>query len=172
MKKTSGRNITAMVCFLAGIFLLCGGLAQAQQQPRLELKTTVEKEIKVKKKGQWVAERTAAVETGPGDVLVFTIVYQNAGKNAAVDARIVNPLPKGVAYLPDSAEGKDADITFSIDQGHTWHKPPVMMQMKKPDGVFENRPAPPGSYTHISWVIKKPVLPGKSGRVSFKGTVK
>jgi uncharacterized repeat protein (TIGR01451 family) len=172
MKNLWRRKACVLAVFLTGAFFLWGGMAQAQQQPRLELKTTVEKEVKVKKKGKWVTERMAVEQTGPGNVLVYTITYLNAGKTAAVDARIVNPIPKGAVYLPDSAEGKDADITCSIDNGHTWHKQPVMMQMKKPDGALENRPAPAESYTQISWVIKKPVLPGRTGRVSFKATVK
>ena len=173
MKNLCERNIFwVFVVFLAGAFFLWGAVAQAQQQPRLELKTTVEKEVKVKKKGKWITERIAVDKTGPGDVLVYTIAYQNTGKIAAVDARIVNPVPQGVAYLPDSAEGKDAEIKCSIDNGRTWHTPPVMMQMKKPDGSLEKRPAPRESYTQISWVIKKPVGSGQQGRVSFKATVK
>ena len=172
MKNLWRRKVCVLAVFLTGAFFLWGGMAQAQQPPRLELKTTVEKEVKVKKKGKWATERIAVDQTGPGNVLVYTIAYLNTGKTAAVDARIVNPVPKGAVYLVDSAEGKDADITCSTDQGRTWHKPPVMMQMKKPDGTLENRPAPAESYTQISWVIKKPVLPGQSGRVSFKATVK
>jgi len=172
MKNMWVRKVCVLVVFLAGAFFLGGGVARAQPLPSLELKTTVEKEVKVKKKGQWITQRSAVDKTAPGNVLVYTMTYLNAGKTTALNARIVNPVPKGAVYLLDSAEGKDTDITCSLDQGRTWHKPPVMMQMKKPDGTLENRPAPAESYTQISWVIKKPVLPGQSGRVSFKATVK
>jgi len=119
-----------------------------------------------------VTERTPVDKTGPGDTLVYTITYQNAGQVAAVDAAIVDPCPPGVVYLAETAEGQDAEITYSIDNSRSWHGPPILMQVRKPDGTLESRPAPPERYTHLRWVIKKPVQPGQSGRVSFKATVK
>lgn len=172
MKNLWGRKVLAFVFFLTGVFFLGQGVLQAQEPPRLELKTMVEKEVKVKKKGQWITERITADKTGPGDILVYTITYLNVGKSPAVDAQIVNPVPRGAALLPESAGGKDADVTCSIDNGRNWQKPPIMIQMKKPDGSFENRAAPADRYNQIRWVIKKPVGPGQSGRVHFKVTVK
>jgi hypothetical protein len=61
---------------------------------------------------------------------------------------------------------------YSIDNGRSWQKPPIMMQIKKPDGTQESKSAPADRYTHVKWVIKKPVQPGQSDRVSFKVTVK
>jgi len=172
MQERWGRKILIFVLLLACVFLLQQGIAQAQQGPKLDLKTTVEKEAKVQKNGQWVTERVPVDKTNPGDTLVYTITYQNAGRVAAVDAAIVDPFPAGVVYLAGTAEGQDAEITYSIDNSRSWHRPPIMMQVRKPDGTLENRPAPPERYTHLRWVIKKPVQPGQSGRVSFKATVK
>jgi uncharacterized repeat protein (TIGR01451 family) len=104
--------------------------------------------------------------------VVYTIIYSNAGKGPILDAVIVDPLPAGVRYIENTAEGKDAEITYSIDNGRTWVKPPVMIEFRKPDGSLEKKPAPPDMYTHIKWAIKKTVAQGQSGQVSFKVTVK
>ena len=136
------------------------------------MKTTAEKEVKVKKKGKIVLEKNPAEQAGPGDIVAYTITYLNTGKSAAVDAEIVDPIPRGVVIIPESAEGKDAEVMCSIDNGISWHKPPVMMKIKKSNETQSLKPAPADKYTHVKWVIKKPVMPGQSGQVSFKVTVK
>jgi len=166
------KLILIYIVFFAGIFFFCAGVSPAQQEPVLDLKTTVQKEVRTKKNGKWVMERMPVEETMKGDILVFTINYINQGKTDIVDVGIVNPIPQGVVYIPESAEGQNAEITCSIDNAGSWHKPPIMTRVKKPDGKEEIRPVPADQYTHIRWVIKKPILPGLTGRVSFKATVK
>ena len=92
MSGMRGQRFWAAVLVLAAVFLLHAGVAPAQQAPRLELKTTVQKEVRVKKAGKWVVDRIPVEKTGPGDVLVYTIAYLNAGKTPALDARIENPI--------------------------------------------------------------------------------
>jgi len=157
---------------LVGVFLLGAGVSLAQQDAKLDLKTTAEKEIRFLKDGKMVLERLPAEKTTPGDVLVYTIDYRNAGRIAVEDAVIVDPLPRGIVYLANTAEGQDADVTYSIDNSRSWHKPPIMMPVKKADGSVESKPVSTERYTHIRWVIKKPVQPGQSGRVQFRATVK
>lgn len=172
MIKQHGRILLIGFLSCAGILSLPAPTSWAQQAPKLDLKSTVEKEVQVQRGGHWVVERSPVERTHSGDLLVYTIAYQNLGQIEAVDAAIVNPIPQDVVYHPDTAEGQDADITFSIDHSRSWRKPPIMMPVKKPDGTVELKPVPPKQYTHIRWVINKPVPPGQSGRVSFKATVK
>lgn len=167
----AGR-LTVIVSFLSAVFLLAGVALAQPGSPKLVLKTAAEKEVQVKKDGKIQVTRVPADRAHPGDVVVYTITYENAGKGPVLDAEIVDPIPQGVVYLLNSAEGKDAEITCSIDGGRTWLKPPVMMQVRKPDGSLESQPAPPERYTHIRWLIKKSVAPGQTGKVSFKVTVK
>jgi len=172
MHKRKERRGWPCLLGLAGVFLLAAPLSGAQQAPRLDLKTVVEKEIKVQRGGKMATERIPVEKTGPGDVLVYTLTYRNAGNVAAADAAIVNPVPKGTVYRLNSASGSDAEITLSIDNGQTWQKPPAMVQVKKSDGTVEMKPAPPERHTHVRWIIKKPVQPGQSGQLSFKATVR
>jgi uncharacterized repeat protein (TIGR01451 family) len=172
MKVLSGRKVFTFIIFLTAVFFMTGVSYAQQGTPKLELKTVAEKEMKVKKDGKVETKRLPADRANPGDVVVYTITYSNAGKGPVLDAVIINPIPKGVSYIIDSAEGKDTEIIYSIDGGASWLKPPVMMQIRKPDGSLENKAVPAERYTHVKWMIKKPVAPGQSGRVSFKVTVK
>jgi len=172
MKGLWGRRILAGMACLAGVFFLAGVSCAQPASAELALKTTAEKEITVTRQGKPTTKRIPLDKANPKDVVVYTITYENTGKGPLLDAVIVDPIPQGVAYVLDSAEGKDAEITCSIDGGRSWLKPPVMMEFRKPDGTIEKKPAPPERYTHIRWAIKKPVAPGQSGKVSFKATVK
>jgi uncharacterized repeat protein (TIGR01451 family) len=172
MNGIRGQKIFVMFLVLAGLFFFSAGVSRAQSEARLDLKTTAEKEIKVQRNGKLVTERTPLGQTNPRDVLVYAITYANSGKEPVVDPAIVDPIPSGTVYILDSAEGQDAEITCSIDGGRSFQKPPIWMKFKNPNGTVESKPAPADRYTHIRWTIKKPVLPGQSGRVSLKVTVK
>lgn len=167
----ASKKLFAVAC-LAGILCATGGAAQAQQETQLKLKTVAEKEITARKDGKTVIERVPLAKASPGDVIVYSITYLNIGKTDAVDATIIDPIPQGAVYIMGSAAGNNAEVTGSIDDGRSWQKPPIMVQVKKPDGQVETKAAPPGRYTHLRWVIKKPVLPGQSGLVSLKVSVK
>jgi uncharacterized repeat protein (TIGR01451 family) len=172
MKVIWNRKVLILTLFLTGFFSLAG-VSQAQQgNTKLDLKTTAEKEVMAKEDGKATTTRVPVDNAQPGDIVVYTISYSNTGKGPVLDATITDPLPSGVRYIADTAEGKDAEIKFSVDNGQTWHAYPVMMTLKKPDGSMETKPAAADSYTHIKWTIKKPVAPGQSGQVRFKVTVK
>lgn len=171
MKVLLSKKLLIFICFLTGVFFVAV-VAQAQQEnTKLDLKTTAEKEIKVKQGGKTITKRIPLDKANPGDVVIYTITYSNVGKGPVLDAVIVDPIPKGVRYMTNTAEGKDAEILYSTDNGRTWQTEP-METFKKPDGSLEKKQISTDRYTHIKWMIKKPVSSGQSGRVSFKVTVK
>lgn len=172
MKVLSGRKVFTFTLLLAGVFLLAGIAFAQPGEPKLELKTTAEKEVKVSKDGKVETKRIPVEKANPGDVVVYTITYGNTGKGILTDAVIVNPVPQGVVYIKDSAEGKDTEIKASIDNGRSWQRPPATVLMKNPDGTESAKPAAAEQYTHLQWTVKKSVAPGQSGRVSFKVKVK
>ncbi|MFZ1036437.1 MAG: hypothetical protein WAU61_04670 [Smithella sp.] len=126
-----------------------------------------EKEVTVNKEKKMVAVK--AID--PGDVVLYTINYVNSGDEAATNAFLDDPVPKGTFYLDGSAIGKDADVTFSIDGGKTFKKPSVLTYEVKVNGKMEKRIASPEQYTDIRWTVS--VIPAHgSGQVGFKVRVK
>ena len=146
--------------------------AQNEEKPVLTLKMTVQKEVKVKKNGKSTVEYAEADKTKKGDILLFTVDYKNDGKTEAKDANIIDPVPAGTVYVLESANGKNSAISYSVDSGVNFQKPPVKIKVTKKDGKKELKPAPADRYTHIKWEFKKPIMPGQSGNVKFKAKVK
>lgn len=146
--------------------------APAGEGPKLLLEIIAEKEMETQKGGVLNTERVLADTTKSGDVIVYTIEYVNEGQSPARDATIVDPVPEGTVFVPESAGGSGAEITYSIDGGKTFQSPPVKYTAINPDGTVEERTAAPETYTHVKWLIKGDLPPGQAGQVVFKVRVK
>ena len=102
----------------------------------------------------------------PGEVVVYTITYTNAGSDAAENVVITDPLPTEVQYVPGSESGAaGAEFAVSVDGGESFSAPSEALVVRQ-DG--QPRPAEPGDYTHLRWVLADPVLPGASGFLRFR----
>jgi uncharacterized repeat protein (TIGR01451 family) len=140
--------------------------------PKLTLKAKIEKEAKVLKDGKTITVKSDGNNPKHGDLLAYTITYKNEGTAVAKNAEIVNAVPQNTVYQLDSSAGKDTEISFSIDGGNVFQKPPVMYQGALAGGKQEKKPAPPEMFTTIKWVVTKPLPPGATGEVSFLVKVK
>jgi uncharacterized repeat protein (TIGR01451 family) len=158
----------SLMAVLAVILLPIGAVAK----PLVSVSITAEKEVTVVKNGQKVTKKVAATKIDVGDVVFYTVNYLNSGDEAATGAVLDDPIPKGTVYLPGSAFGAGAEITFSIDGGKSFKKPSLLIyEVKNPNGSIEKRTASPEEYTHIRWVINK-IDAGARGTVGFQVKIK
>jgi len=150
---------------LAALALLLS--VEVLAKPLVSISMKAEKEVIVNKEKKMVTVDTI----NSGDVIFYTLSYVNSG-DAATNAVLDDPIPKGTIYIDGTAFGKDADITFSIDGGKTYKKPSLLTyEVKLPNGKMERRIASPEKYTDIRWTIS--VVPAHgSGQVGFQVRVK
>jgi uncharacterized repeat protein (TIGR01451 family) len=141
-------------------------------KPLVSVSMKAEKDVTVVTKGEKLTKRVAATNADPGDVIFYTLNFVNSGDEAATNAVIDDPIPKGTVYLPGSAFGKDAEISFSIDGGKTFKKPSLLTyEVKLPNGKTEKRSASPEEYTNIRWTVSM-IPAGGSGQVGFQVRMK
>jgi len=172
----NGKRKSLLAAVLAAALLVSGAAiapAADPAKPELALTIDVRKEAIVKDaEGKEKVEWREAKDVSPGDTLRYTITYKNVGKSEARASRVVDPVPKGTAYVSGSAEGKDAAILFSLD-GKNFKEPQLLKHKARlADGTEAEFPAPPEMYTHIQWKLLKAVPPGGTGSVSFKVKVR
>lgn len=162
------RNCVRFTIVLAVLLLPLTVFAK----PQVSVSMKAEKEVAVVTKGEKVTKRVDATNINPGDVIFYTLNFVNTGDEVATNAVLDDPIPKGTVYLPGSAFGKDAEITFSIDGGKTFKKPSLLTyEVKQPNGKTEKRSASPEEYTHIRWTVS--VIPASgSGQVGFQVRMK
>jgi len=159
--------------------LLCGLIiatallpSSALARSLVSVSITAEKEVTVVKNGEKATKKVVATRIDPGDVIIYTLNYVNTGDEAATNAVMDDPIPRGTVYLPGSAFGAGAEITFSVDGGKTFNKPSLLTyEVKLPNGKTEKRAASPEEYTHIRWVIDK-IAAGSKGKVGFQVRVR
>ena len=164
---------TAKWLFLALALVLVPVLAWAQDKPNLTLSIAAQKEAVVKDKdGKPKSEWRDVNDINPGDIVRYVIRYANSGKAEVRNAVITDPVPSTTTYIPDTAKGKGAEITYSLDGKSFQSAPMLSYKVKQPDGTEVEYKATPDMYTHIRWRLIKPVPAGGSGTVSFKVKVK
>jgi uncharacterized repeat protein (TIGR01451 family) len=112
-------------------------------------------------------EKHVLVEPGvvvPGDALLFTTKYRNAGTVPIKDFVVTNPLPEAVQLAPQGAD----QLVVSVDGGKTFGK---LAKLRVAGSDGEQRAAAAADVTHIRWVL--PVLaPGASGALSYHAIVR
>ena len=151
---------------IALVFLMLS--AEVFAKPLISISIKAEKEVTVNN----VTKKVVADTIDSGDVIFYTLIYVNSGNEAATNAVLNDPIPKGTVYVAGSAIGDNADITFSIDNGKTFKKPSLLTyEIKQPNGKVEKKAASPEQYTDIRWTITK-VPAGGKGKVEFKVKVK
>jgi len=111
-----------------------------------------------------LAEPTDVV---PGDRLVFSTSYRNAGNEVVENFVVTNPLPGPVVLAQD-----DAAFIVSVDGGATYA---ALASLTVADAAAATgagtRAAQPGDVTHIRWTLAR-LEPGASGSLSYNAFVR
>lgn len=147
------------------IMLFVTGTALAQQNP---LKIVMTDALAELADGQ-AAERddNGNLMTKPGDVIRYTLVAENTSNEAMYNIKLVDPIPAGTEYVPDSAAGRGTDIRFSIDGGATYVAQPTI-QVRDQNGRLVTRPAPASMYTNVQWTFTQPLQPKEKRSVELR----
>lgn len=105
----------------------------------------------------------------PGDRVIYTLEVRNAGA-AVLDApSITYPLPEHMRYVADSAVGPGAEVSYSVDGGHTFGRPE---DLKVPGADGKPRTAVAADYTDIRWKLKSSLKANSVAFVRFRALVK
>ncbi len=168
----AGITLSNQIPVVANIFQSGTAVAQNAKKGQVQLRLKAEKKIvskdaQGKTKVTW-QELSNGAQVQRGEVLRYSISGANNGSKAVNNLAINQPIPKGMAFVLNSAtvnSNTGAQITYSINGGKTFVKNPTV-QVKLADGTVATRPAPDTAYTHVRWNFGKSV-PAKA---SVNGT--
>jgi len=154
------------------LLALLGSISLSAHAAEDAIKVTSIAQIEVEvtgKDGKKAIRRAPVTKAVPGTEVIYTTTFENRIKKSAGNIRINNPVPNDSEYVGGSAFGMDCEILFSADGGKTFG-PAEELKIRGKDGKV--RAALPKEYTHIRWIYKKQLAPGKSGEVGFRATIK
>jgi uncharacterized repeat protein (TIGR01451 family) len=165
-------NIKTRLRFLSapGFALLLAAVAAAQASSGpLEIRAVAEVESKSIDRGRESVKLIPADRVVPGDRVLYTLEVRNTAA-AALDAPIVvHPVPEHMRYVAGTAVGPGAEVTYSVDGGHTFDRA-ENLKVLGPDG--NPRPAVAADYTHIRWQLKNSLKANSMAFVRFRALVK
>ncbi|MCP1335940.1 hypothetical protein [Futiania mangrovi] len=136
---------------------------------RIEVQNIPEKEVvTTNAQGEKVVTRVPATRVVPGEEVIYTIRYKNAGDKAAENIVVTSAVPEQMTYRDGTAEGAGATVLFSVDDGRTFG-PWNTLFVKGPDG--KDRQATAEDYTHIRFILTTPVPAETAGAVSYRAVL-
>ncbi len=140
---------------------LAGGFAQ--DSPKLNIR------IEDFKFNMTAVEKSDStlVSYAPGDTILYVITASNEGDALMKNPVIVDPIPTGVTYVENSANGDNSKISFSIDQGSAYLTWPPYYTVRNSKGLLVKRAASPDMVTHIKWDINIELKPKESTVLEF-----
>jgi uncharacterized repeat protein (TIGR01451 family) len=162
---TRFRSIAA-----APLLLLLTQVALTQAPPGpLEIKAVAEVESKTIDGGRQAVKLIPADRVVPGDRVLYTLEVRNSGTTALGTPIVIQPVPEHMRYVADTAVGPGADVTYSVDGGHTFDRP-ENLKVTGSDG--SPRLAVAADYTHIRWQLKNSLKVNSTAFVRFRALVK
>jgi len=106
-----------------------------------------------------------ATRLSAGDEVSYTVRVRNPGKAAVTNIVVTKQLPFGVHYMRGSAVGPDCEVQFSIDGGTRFA---TAEQLGAGANGKPGRKVPPSEYTHVRWVLGRPLAPGATALLRFR----
>jgi uncharacterized repeat protein (TIGR01451 family) len=117
--------------------------------------------------GSATREWRAATRLSAGDEVYYTVRVHNPGKVAVTDIVVTKRLPYGVRYLRGSAAGPACDVQLSSDGGQTFVS---TAGAGGSAAAKAQRKAAAVDYSHVRWVLSRPLAPGATALLRFRAT--
>jgi len=140
----------------------------ALAQDSVPVETTLVAEVLEKANssdGKQVRKLAPAGVITQGEVVYYTVRIRNPASEPARDVAVIQRIPANTTYVPNSATGPSADITFSVDNGQSFKRAKELTVVTA-TGV--TRPAVPEDYTHIRWQLRNVLAPGAVALARFQ----
>jgi uncharacterized repeat protein (TIGR01451 family) len=98
-----------------------------------------------------------------GEQVHYTVRVTNPGKVPVADVVVTKRLPFGVHYQLGTATGPACEVQFSSDGGSTFRTPKAVPASK-------GTPKSTAEYTHVRWILRRPLSPGATALLRFRAT--
>jgi uncharacterized repeat protein (TIGR01451 family) len=164
----TNASFAALCAALLALWLAPIAIAQEPVGP-LAVKAIAEVESRSTEAGREVVKLIPADRVVPGDRVIYTLEVRNTTATSLQTPIVTHPVPDHMRYIADSAVGPGAEVTFSVDGGHSF-EPAADLKVLGAGGQL--RPAVAADYTHIRWQLKNSLRANSVAFVRFRALVK
>jgi uncharacterized repeat protein (TIGR01451 family) len=135
----------------------------------IAIRAVAEVETTISLNGREALKLVPADRVVPGDQVVYTLEIRNTGTRAVPAPSVPFEIPEHMRYVADSAAGPGAEVSYSVDGGHTFDRP-ENLKVAGPKGQM--RLATAADYTHIRWQLKHGLQGNSVAFARFRAVVK
>ena len=135
----------------------------------LAIRSIAEVEFRSRVAGREVVKLIPADRVVPGDRVIYTLEVRNTGATAVDTPIVTHRVPEHMRYVADSAVGPGAEVSYSVDGGHSFGRA-ENLQVLGVDG--RPRAAVAADYTDIRWQFKNSLKANSVAFVRFRALVK
>src|SRR5579859_7736758 len=89
----------------------------------LAIRSIAEVESRSLVAGRAVVKLIPADRVVPGDRVIYTLEVRNTGATTLDAPVVTHPVPEHMRYVADSAVGPGAEVSYSVDGGHSFGRP-------------------------------------------------
>jgi uncharacterized repeat protein (TIGR01451 family) len=161
--RSSVAGSALLTAFLAGL-----AAAQVPDDP-LIVRAIAEVESRSVVQGRSVVKLIPADRVVPGDRVIYTLEVRNSSAFAVQTPVVSHRVPEHMRYVGDSAVGPGAEVSYSIDGGHSFERA-ENLSVTGADG--KTRRAVAADYTDIRWQLKNSLRANSVAFVRFRALVK
>ena len=165
-KNPPQRNCRCLSLFTILIGLYCMSPAIAFAQAPADVKVTL-KAQKVLRGSDGKEVLKVAERAFPGEIIQYDAFYKNAGGKGVKQLQPTLPIPRGLEYLPDSANPAPAQA--SLD-GKNFAPLPLKRTVTLPDGQVKDEMVPSSEYRALRWELGD-LESGKTALVSARARI-
>lgn len=98
-----------------------------------------------------------------GEEVYYTVRVRNPGRQPVTEVVITKRMPFGVAYRVGSAAGPACEVQASLDGGATFVPVTTVDRGKRARGKQDGT-----RYTHLRWLLARPLAPGATALLRFR----
>lgn len=167
--RITARCAAVLCAWGFAAFAVAPARADLQPTSTLAVKATAHVAVTQVVDGRARKSLVPADRVVPGDEVYYTLEIRNTGPMALPPPTVDYPIPAHMRYVPSSAVGAGADVSFSIDGGRSFDRP-ENLKVADPNGT--ERPASPADYTHIRWQLKHILKANSVALARFRAVVK
>ncbi len=142
------------ITFIVLCILLTGSVL-SQNGPKLEINITEEK-VNILE----AEKKSGIISYAPGDTILYILTSTNTGNALMTSPVITDPIPAGVSYVLNSAEGENSKILYSIDGGKEYGAWPRFYSVRNSRGIIVKKEANAAMVTHVRWEIMEDLQAG------------
>lgn len=135
----------------------------------LSIKAIAEVQQSSQAQGRETTQLVSADRVVSGDTVFYTLEVRNTAPTSVQRPVVIYAVPAHMTYTADSAVGPGTDVSYSVDDGHSFDAP-ENLRIQEPGGNV--RAAAAADYTHIRWQLKNALKGNSVAFVRFRARVK